>query len=235
MRQGVLGILAVLMAAAVGLPQVMTLRPELAAAMTLSRTGPTSRPTVIGMPIQRDLAPGAAMVARARPAGREFSLPGAFAVLGQRSIFARDGVALAPSGGGPTGPGGAQPEAALALRGVALDDKSYVAFIEDTVAHRTMQLKVGDALASGRVKQIGLDSLGYESGGKLTQVRMGQNLLGMLLPPPAPPPPAAPPGAPAPGEPGPPPGAMPQGPVEAVYRVGPGGNRVRTFEERRAK
>lgn len=162
-----------------------------------------------------------------RPAAKKApNLPPAFAVLMNRSVFSRNGV---PAGGVPGG--GAPPEAGIALRGVVFDDTSFVAFVEDMSAHRTLQLRPGDSLCTGCVRQISLDGLSYECSGKLTQVRVGQNLLGAALPPPAPPQ-TAPTGPPGPMPPGPPPGAGPPG-KGPVYGIGPNGQRIREYTEER--
>ena len=165
-----------------------------------------------------------------RPAVVGLSLPIQYSILMDRSLFARSGKAAPSRRGGP-GPA-ASPESGLALRGLARDDTSFIAFIEDTASHRTLQLKSGDAVAAGRIRQISLDALAYESGGKLTQVRVGQNLLGVVLPPPVAPP-ATQPGS-QPGG-GPPPGALPPGaamppPGQAggvEFQIGPNGRRIK--------
>ena len=147
-------------------------------------------------------------------------LPGPFSVLLHRSIFARDGVA-APIPGMPGGPGEmGGPEAGLALRGVVRDDSQFLAFVEDTASHRTIQLRSGDSVGAGRIKDITLETVAYESGGKLMRIQVGHNFLGMPLPPMPPPSPPQPapgqvgpngpqaPGGPPPGQ-GTPEGAMP--------------------------
>lgn len=153
-----------------------------------------------------------------RPVGPP--LPDRFKLLMIRSIFARGGMAAPPESlaGGGAQIGG--PEGGLALRGVATDETQFIAFVEDTAAHHTLQVKTGDHIGLGRVAAITLDGLKYEAGGRTTQVRVGQNLLGMDVPAASQPAPA---GQPPPGVPGPPPGQPgppgqapvpgPQGPV----------------------
>jgi hypothetical protein len=154
------------------------------------------------------------------------SLPPPLALLSQRSIFSRDGIAAVAPG---TNPG--KPEAAIALRGIVFDDNDFVVFLEDTMAHRTMQLKPGDRVAGGRIGHISLDDVGYEADGAVTQVRVGQNLLGMVLPPTPPPAPAT---GPSPGGPqGGPPEAKPP-PTGPIYEIGPNGRRVRNLAKERA-
>lgn len=144
-------------------------------------------------------------------------LPDRFKLLMIRSIFARGGMAAPPesiAGGAPQIGG---PEGGLALRGVATDESQFIAFVEDTAAHHTLQVKTGDHIGLGRVSAITLDGLKYEAGGRTTQVRVGQNLLGMDVPAAQPAPPAQPPL----GAPGPPPG--PAGPPGQGPMPGPEG------------
>jgi hypothetical protein len=140
-----------------------------------------------------------------QPRASKFPLPPAFAILTQHSLFARNGIAInAPD------IAMAKPEASMALRGIAMDETSFIAFIEDTIAHRTLTLRAGDGVAGGRIRMLDLDELAYEVGSNVTHVRVGQNLLGGILPPVVMAPPPAPTG-PA-GPPNMPPGAEPAGP-----------------------
>lgn len=70
------------------------------------------------------------------------------------------------------------PESALSLKGVALQDGEFVAFIEDASASRTLLLKQGDSIARGRVKLITLDGLDYDASGRVLHIDVGQNLEG---------------------------------------------------------
>jgi hypothetical protein len=174
---------------------------------------PTTRPIV--------MAP-----ANAGPQHSTISLPTGFETLNKRSIFSRNGIAAQPPGTN-LGP----PEAMFALRGIVFDDVSYLAFVEDVGSHRTMQLKPGDVVAGGRIGQITVDDVGYEASGKTTQVRVGQNLMGMKVPPmPAA---ASRPAGPMPGAPVP--EGMPQGkpPAGPIYDIGPNGQRVRNLVKER--
>jgi hypothetical protein len=136
--------------------------------------GPTTGPAYAGT-----TQPSAPAVASGRP------LPDQFAVLGKRSIFVRDRSRLASAAreftpapaSAPAAP--PRPEASLALRGLSLQDTSgYTALIEDVSANKTLEFKVGDRIARGVVKELSLDYLAYESGGKVTRISMGQNLDG---------------------------------------------------------
>jgi len=140
-----------------------------------------------------------------RPSAGKFKLPTAFGVLSQRSLFARNGMAVSAPDAAPQ-----KPEAAMALRGIAMGDTSFVAFIEDTISHRTLTLHSGDGVAGGRIRSLDLDELAYEGTSGVMHIRVGQNLLGGIVPPFAPPPPPAAPAA-APTDQAPPPNAIPPG------------------------
>src|SRR6185312_8771318 len=166
---------------------------------------PTEAPNALS-PTTRPTTRPAVKPAALRP--KPLDLPPKFAVLLTRSVFARNGKSAAAVAGPPI------PEAGMALRGIVFDDTSFVAFIEDTMSHRTLQLRPGDSLCTGCVRQITPEGLSYECSGKTTHVGIGQNLLGAALPAPQPAPPA-PAGSP-PGPPGPPPpsaGPPPGGPI----------------------
>jgi len=164
--------------------------------------------------------------APASDAPAEAKLPGSLSLLNKRSIFSRNGMAAMVPGANP-----GKPEAAIALRGIVFDDNDFVLFLEDTAAHRTMQLRLGDPLAGGKVGRISLDEFGFEADGTVTQVRVGQNLLGMTLPSVAP---TAPTTAPGPaGPPGPSPEAQPPG-KGPIYEIGPNGQRIRNLPRERA-
>jgi hypothetical protein len=150
-----------------------------------------------------------------QPHASKFPLPPALAILGQRSLFSKNGIPAAVVDGAPP-----RPEASMALRGITLDENSFVAFIEDTISHRTLTLHQGEGVASGHIQNLSLDELAFESGNKVLHISVGQNLLGGLMPvavAPPPPPPAAPAGGPE----GMPPGAMPPG-----MQVPPNGQRA---------
>ena len=193
---------------------------SLAAGQMSAPAPPTNAPQILAVPGQ---APGPVVV---QPI-KLISLPDKYAILLIKSIFDRAGVATPTGGpgsmGGPGGPLSA--EGQLALRGVAHDNGEFVALIEDTASHHTMQLKPGQPVGTGRVKQIDLASIEYEAGGKTKRINVGENLMGMKLPPtsqpsqgPAGPPGAVPPGA---GPPGPigPGQAMPGPPPEMAAKV----------------
>ncbi|HET6246612.1 MAG TPA: hypothetical protein VFE47_02850 [Tepidisphaeraceae bacterium] len=113
---------------------------------------------------------------RPRPYSQEY------AVLLSRSIFAADGSPLngKPSAGAAqssVAAGSAAPST-FALKGISQEDASFTAFVEDTVARRIVQVHVGDTLGQGQVRDMTLQDLNYEIGGKVVHVEIGQGLDG---------------------------------------------------------
>jgi hypothetical protein len=124
-------------------------------------------------------------------ASSDTSLPAPYRVLLSRSIFAAGGKSSDAAAQAPSLP----PEANLALKGVVQDDQQFTAFVEDLPQKRVLQLRVGDAVARGRVVAITLHGLQYEASGRMTRVAIGQALGGpgvatteLPSPPPAAPP-----------------------------------------------
>jgi len=66
----------------------------------------------------------------------------------------------------------------LVFNGVTVTDGKPVAFIEDMTEGRVYQYHVGDSLAGGKVAQITLDAVDYETNGHRTHVTIGENLQG---------------------------------------------------------
>lgn len=104
----------------------------------------------------------------------------AYSVLLRRSIFAKGGVA---SGWRPTtstgpAPKPLSPEQQVVFYGVLAQDDQFVAFAENHSTGAILLLRQGDPVARGRVEQITLDTLSYIANGKVTEVRIGQNLSG---------------------------------------------------------
>lgn len=188
---------------------------------TAPSTAPTTQPTT-----QLTTSPATGPLPASDPAAATQSVtsvppfPPEFAILLTRSMFTR-GPAK------PIGPGqpGGGPEANLGLRGVLVQDGQFTALIEDLASKSAQRLKAGDPLGPGRIATITLDGIGYESGGRTTQVAIGQNLLGAALPPPPSPPPPAPPPGGQPGQPGQPGGPQPGQPggPQPGQPGGPGG------------
>jgi hypothetical protein len=176
--------------------------PAAAATAPVDRVSqPRSAPTTT-----QPAGPATQAVAAARPA-----LPGEFAILQTRNVFAHG----APKA---VGPGAGGPGANFVLKGVVEADGQFTAFIEDKSGKRVTSVASGGAIAVGRIKSINLDAIEYESAGNARRIEVGQNLNGEVVPPTPTTKPAAgpPPGTPgAPGQPGGPPpgrGGKPGGP-----------------------
>jgi hypothetical protein len=117
---------------------------------------------------------------------RTKSMPREYAVLLSRSMFVRGHAAemghigqqrfstASPS----TAPSLDRSEAGLIFNGVTQTANAIDALVEDTVSGRVLTVKPGDAVASGKVKSITFDTLQYETGGRVTQVHIGQNFAG---------------------------------------------------------
>jgi hypothetical protein len=67
----------------------------------------------------------------------------------------------------------------LILTGVSLDNIERVAFLENTQQDMVLRVKIGDAISSGKIVGIALDSLDYRTGsGQVIHVLVGDNLAG---------------------------------------------------------
>ena len=134
-------------------------------------------------------AGGSAWVARAQtqpPApssDRPPPMAKPYTVLLERSFFSKDGrsrsvprstttVTTAPAVKPLT------PEQATVFRGVLCPDDEYVAFIQNVQSDQVSVLKAGDEIAGGRIAAITLDTLNFATGGKVHEIRVGQNLAG---------------------------------------------------------
>jgi hypothetical protein len=188
--------------------------PKGAATGPSSATAPTTQAARVGGPVAADPASAVA-------------LPPEFAIFQTRSPFGKGPKKPPTTAGGP--------EASFVLKGAVDVGGRLTAFIEDLAAKRVMQVAVGEPVARGKVKTITLDSIEYEAaGGPAKRIEVGQNLMGVVVPPTPTSKPAGPPGAPgqpggpegapgaAPGQPGMPPGAVPGKPVRVQVAPGPG-------------
>lgn len=125
-------------------------------------------------------ATSASAAVRSKPMGDEFKI-----VL-KRSMFSKD--RSRPRDDGGRGPNGASPapspKQTTVFTGVLLtDDDQWAAFMENRQTNTGSLVHVGDTLVGGVVSEINLDSLSYLSNGKVTLVKIGQNLVGELVAP----------------------------------------------------
>jgi hypothetical protein len=160
------------------------------------------------------MAAAAAQAAASVPLGPPIS--DKYKILMTRNIFMRGGRAAPP----PKGPPAGAIEASFAFRGAGREDGSFTAFIEEVGKGGIKRFHKGDRVAGGKVADISLGSMDYESNGRTTKVAVGFNLAGAPVPPPAP--------ATAPAQPGQPgaPGG-PNGPGGPGGPKGPGGRPAR--------
>ncbi|MGQ9592822.1 MAG: hypothetical protein ACUVYA_21290, partial [Planctomycetota bacterium] len=70
------------------------------------------------------------------------------------------------------------PEESHVLTGVVREGRTYLAFVEDLRAQRTLKAKVGDPVARGRIAAITIDGIVYERDGERTAVEVGRTLSG---------------------------------------------------------
>ena len=125
---------------------------------------PAPQPEVVAAPLIGHVS--RAMVPRPYPM--------AYGILLSRSIFAIGGKAApAPALAGRYLSGDAS---ALALKGITQEDSQFTAYITDVVGGRILALHVGDAIGSGRICDITLHDVGYQSGTTVTRIEVGQGL-----------------------------------------------------------
>jgi hypothetical protein len=99
-----------------------------------------------------------------------FAKPGSQDTSG--SAAATDAAAAAARAGAGT------PEDRLTFRGVLREGAMLIAFVEDAGTGSTLRLKVGDTLGRGSVRELTLDQLVFDVGGKLMRAEIGQTLTG---------------------------------------------------------
>ena len=109
----------------------------------------------------------------------------AYGILLTRSIFARSGrgagvpaVTSSDSAAAAAAAARSAPEASLTFRGVMRDGPQLIAFIEDARTGRTLRVKTGDPVATGRVTELTLDRLVYQAGEKRSAIQVGYTLSG---------------------------------------------------------
>jgi hypothetical protein len=99
----------------------------------------------------------------------------------ENNIFLRDRTRR-PSGNGnattrPTTPQ-RSPEQTVALTGIVFEDGAFRAYFENLAAGTIFRVSPGDEVARGRVKEILIDAVAYESNGGVTWIEIGRDLTG---------------------------------------------------------
>jgi hypothetical protein len=72
----------------------------------------------------------------------------------------------------------ADPESYYRLRGIAQENGTFIAFVEDTQRNETLKLRQGDTVARGSIESLDLDSIVYRLEDRTIPVAIGQDLLG---------------------------------------------------------
>ena len=96
-------------------------------------------------------------------------------VKGEQSLVSESGPSVRPpvSASPPV-----RPQQTMVFNGVTVVGDRPEAMIEDTAAHKVFNVRVGEALAGGRVLDITFDNLDYQGTGKVVHVGIGDNLDG---------------------------------------------------------
>jgi hypothetical protein len=70
------------------------------------------------------------------------------------------------------------PESYYRLRGIAQENGTFIAFVEDTRTSETLKLRQGAAVARGSIESLDLDSIVFRLEDRTINVAIGQDLLG---------------------------------------------------------
>ena len=109
----------------------------------------------------------AAAAARGVPAA--VPVPDGYHVLFTRCVFARDGQAASAS----TKEAVVHQEGFL-LKGISQEDRRFTAFVADPKGRGVTELHVGEGSPVGRVREITLEDVAIEAGGRVVRVQVGQ-------------------------------------------------------------
>ena len=104
-----------------------------------------------------------------------------YAILEQRNVFVKDRsrpTSRPVSSSSSTQPTRRSPEESLVVRGIAMEEFGYRAYVEDLNTGNTLRLSPGDALGRGQVAAVALDAISYEFDGKKTWIDIGSDLTG---------------------------------------------------------
>jgi len=101
-----------------------------------------------------------------------------YEVVVERNIFSRSRGRPRERAGTQDPQAPPRPERYIVLRGVVQQGEELIAFLEDGRTGVTSRARIGDAIASGRLSGITLDSVQYESDGQTATIEIGKNLVG---------------------------------------------------------
>ncbi len=107
-----------------------------------------------------------------------------YKVVVERNIFARDrGKRPTTTAAEPTMSPPPRPERYFLLTGIVQQGEEGIAFFEDTRTGTTSRIRAGESIAGGRLANITLDYVEYESDGQTVRIKVGKNLEGSLTAP----------------------------------------------------
>ncbi len=153
---------------------------------TLPATLPATVPTVEATTLPTT-APAMQAALNSPPMVNGKLLPGGYAILNTRSIFMKgrvpSPVVPAVTTTQPIITPTVRPEHKIVFIGATETDGSVSAMFEDTAAGKIITAKLNDAIASGKVTEITLDSVTYTADGKPVKILVGQALDGSEPPP----------------------------------------------------
>ena len=137
---------------------------------------------IIGSWAEGATAP-AAVPASSREPARVPSYSERYGVLAEHNIFVRDRSSLSRSSSNhssspSTRPTIQSPEQTLALRGVVIEEGVLRAYVEDLASGRMLRLNPGDSVARGKISDIDIDAIQYESAGHRQWIAIGDDLTG---------------------------------------------------------
>lgn len=96
-----------------------------------------------------------------------------YEVIYERNIFSKDRLPPQQERSGPSQVRTTQVLSIYLLRGIAVNEGSRVAFIEEQVSGQTMRAQVGTAVLNGRITGIQYDRVAFEQNGQTKYVKVG--------------------------------------------------------------
>jgi hypothetical protein len=113
---------------------------------------------------------GGVVASQANPSHRPAApanLSGEYQVLLRQSLFSAKPLAQTSAPGAE----------AMALKGISQEGEQFIAFIEDA-AGGMREVRAGEALGEGRIREITLHEVRFESGGRVMPIEVGQMMDG---------------------------------------------------------
>ena len=101
-----------------------------------------------------------------------------YKVVVERNIFSRDRGRAGERAATAAPQAPPRPERYIVLTGVVQRGEELIAFLENTRTGTTSRARIGDAVAQGRLANITLDYVDYESEGQTARIEIGKNLEG---------------------------------------------------------